>query len=154
AADVAAALGFAHRSGVIHRDVKPGNVLLTADDHVKVTDFGIAMAVGSQDHLTQTGAVMGTATYFSPEQAQGVPVDQRSDVYSLGVVLYELVTGRPPFVADGPVAVAYKHVHELPLPPTAIVPEIPPAFEAVVLQSLAKDVADRYATAEELRADL
>ena len=153
-ADVAAALGFAHRNGVIHRDVKPGNVLITTDDHVKVTDFGIAMAIGTDDHLTQTGAVMGTATYFSPEQAQGLPVDQRSDVYSLGVVLYEMVTGRPPFVADGPVAVAYKHVHEEPVAPRTLVPELPAAFEAVVLQAMAKDVKRRYATAEELRADL
>jgi eukaryotic-like serine/threonine-protein kinase len=153
-ADVAAALGFAHRNGVIHRDVKPGNVLITTDDHVKVTDFGIAMAIGTDDHLTQTGAVMGTATYFSPEQAQGLPVDQRSDVYSLGVVLYEMVTGRPPFVADGPVAVAYKHVHEQPVRPTDLVAEIPPAFEAIVLQAMAKDLKNRYASAEELRADL
>ncbi|HEY2430239.1 MAG TPA: protein kinase, partial [Acidimicrobiales bacterium] len=153
-AEVGAALGFAHRSGVIHRDVKPGNVLITADDHVKVTDFGIARAANTDDHLTQTGAVMGTATYFSPEQAQGLPVDQRSDVYSLGVVLYEMVTGRPPFVADGPVAVAYKHVHEDALPPTEVVPEVPAAFEAVIMQALAKDLRDRYASAEELRADL
>ncbi|MFI5042040.1 MAG: protein kinase, partial [Acidimicrobiales bacterium] len=153
-ADVAAALGFAHRNGVIHRDVKPGNVLITTDDHVKVTDFGIAMAVGTEDHLTQTGAVMGTATYFSPEQAQGLPVDQRSDVYSLGVVLYEMVTGLPPFVAEGPVAVAYKHVHEQPVRPTELVPELPPAFEAIILQAMAKDLKSRYATAEELRADL
>ncbi|GAC1311840.1 MAG: Stk1 family PASTA domain-containing Ser/Thr kinase [Acidimicrobiales bacterium] len=154
AADVAAALGFAHRNGVIHRDVKPGNVLITADDHVKVTDFGIARASNTEDHLTQTGAVMGTATYFSPEQAQGLPVDQRSDVYALGVVLYEMVAGKPPFVADGPVAVAYKHVHEDPVPPSSIVPAIPAPFEAIILQAMAKDLAHRYATAEELRADL
>src|SRR5579885_2572055 len=153
-ADVASALGFAHRNGVIHRDVKPGNVLITTDDHVKVTDFGIARAANNDDHLTQTGAVMGTATYFSPEQAQGLAVDQRSDVYSLGVVLYEMVTGQPPFVGDGPVAVAYKHVHEYPEPPRDLVPELPVPFEAIVLQSLAKEPADRYATAEELRADL
>lgn len=154
AADVAAALGFAHRNGVIHRDVKPGNVLITSDDHVKVTDFGIARAANTDDHLTQTGAVMGTATYFSPEQAQGLPVDQRSDVYALGVVLYEMVAGRAPFVADGPVAVAYKHVHEDPVAPHEIVPGIPAAFEAIVLQAMAKDLNHRYATAEELRADL
>jgi len=152
--DVAAALGFAHRNGVIHRDVKPGNVLITPDDRVKVTDFGIAMAAGTEDHLTRTGAVMGTATYFSPEQAQGLPVDQRSDVYSLGVVLYEMVTGRPPFVADGPVAVAYKHVHEQPELPSRLVPELPPEFEAIIGQAMAKDVRARYGTAEELRADL
>ena len=154
AADVAAALGFAHRNGVIHRDVKPGNVLITSDDHVKVTDFGIARAANTDDHLTQTGAVMGTATYFSPEQAQGLPVDQRSDVYALGVVLYEMVAGRAPFVADGPVAVAYKHVHEDPVAPHEIVQGIPAAFEAIVLQAMAKDLNHRYATAEELRADL
>lgn len=154
AADVAAALGFAHRNGVIHRDVKPGNVLITNDDHVKVTDFGIARAANTDDHLTQTGAVMGTATYFSPEQAQGLPVDQRSDVYALGVVLYEMVAGRAPFVGEGPVAVAYKHVHEDPVAPHEIVPGIPAAFEAIVLQAMAKDLNHRYATAEELRADL
>jgi serine/threonine protein kinase len=108
-AEIAGALEFAHRSGVVHRDIKPGNVLLTADGDVKVTDFGIARA-GTGDALTQTGAVMGTAAYFSPEQAQGLPVDGRSDVYSLGVVLYEMVTGVPPFTGESPVAVAYKHV--------------------------------------------
>ena len=152
--EVAAALGYAHRSGVIHRDVKPGNVLITTDDRVKVTDFGIARAANTQDHLTQTGAVMGTAAYFSPEQAQGLPVDQRSDVYALGVVLYEMVAGEPPFVADGPVAVAYKHVHEQPTPPTAVIGDLPVAYEAIVLQALAKDLNARYASAEELRADL
>ena len=153
-ADVAGALGFAHRNGVIHRDVKPGNILITPDDQVKVTDFGIARAANTEDHLTQTGAVMGTATYFSPEQAQGLAVDQRSDVYSVGVVLYEMVTGRPPFVADGPVAVAYKHVHEDPVPPGQVVRGVPAALDAIILQALSKHLAHRYASAEELRADL
>src|ERR1700736_42893 len=108
-AHVAAALGYAHKHGVIHRDVKPGNVLITDEGQVKVTDFGIARAANAEQNLTQTGAVMGTATYFSPEQAQGTTVDGRTDIYSLGVVLYELVTGRPPFSGDNPVTIAYKH---------------------------------------------
>ena len=154
-ADAAAALGFAHRNGVIHRDVKPGNVLISAADHVKVTDFGIAQAANTDsDHLTKTGAVMGTATYFSPEQAQGLPVDPRSDVYSLGVVLYEMVTGTPPFVADSPLATAYKHVHEEAPAPTSITPQLQKDFESVVMQAMAKDPQRRYLSAEELRADL
>jgi len=153
-ADVAAALAFAHRSGVVHRDVKPGNVLIDVNGNVKVADFGIARAANAKENLTQTGAVMGTATYFSPEQAQGFGVDPRSDVYSLGVVLYEMVTGRPPFAGDSPVAIAYKHVREQPVPPSRINPSVPAAFEAIVLQAMAKDPGDRYASAEELRADL
>jgi serine/threonine-protein kinase len=156
AADVAGALAFAHRHGVIHRDVKPGNVLIDNSGQVKVTDFGIARAVGggAQEGLTQTGAVMGTATYFSPEQAQGQPVDARSDIYSLGVVLYEMVTGRIPFAGDNPVAIAYKHVREDPVAPTQVNQAVPPPLEAIVLQAMAKDPALRYQTAEELQSDL
>ncbi len=153
-ADVAGALAFAHRSGVVHRDVKPGNVLISPTGQVKVTDFGIARAVNSDQDLTQTGAVMGTATYFSPEQAQGNRVDGRSDVYSLGVVLYEMAAGRPPFSGDNPMAIAYKHVREEPVPPRDINPDIPEAYDAIVLQAMAKNANDRYSSAEELRQDL
>ena len=151
---MAAALGYAHKHGVIHRDVKPGNVLITDEQQVKVTDFGIARAINTEESLTQTGAVMGTATYFSPEQAEGIGVDARSDIYSLGVVLFEMVTGRPPFLGDTPVAVASKHVRDHPPAPRELNPSIPPTFEAIILKSMAKDPAHRYATAEELRADL
>src|SRR5580700_10370952 len=153
-ADVAIALAYAHRHGVIHRDVKPGNVLITEDGIVKVTDFGIARAINTEESLTQTGAVMGTATYFSPEQAEGMGVDARSDIYSLGVVLFEMVTGRPPFMGDTPVAVASKHVRENPPTPRAINPSVPQDLEAIILKCMAKSPEYRYATGGDLRVDL
>ena len=155
ASEVAAGLGFAHSRGVVHRDVKPGNVLLTRSGESKVTDFGIARAMSSSDEdLTQAGSVMGTATYFSPEQAQGLPVDPRSDLYSLGVVLYELVAGRPPFAGDSPLAIAYKHVQDAPEPPSAHISDLPAGLEAIIMKLLSKRPEDRYSSAEDLRADL
>ncbi len=154
AAEVAVSLSFAHRHGVIHRDVKPSNVLITEDGQVKVTDFGIARAATADGDLTQTGAVMGTATYIPPEQAQGLVVDGRSDVYSLGVVLYEMLTGHVPFSGDSPLSIAYKHVREEPVHPRELIPEIPAALEAIVLKAMAKDPAARYQSAIEMREDL
>lgn len=153
--DVAGALGVAHQRGVVHRDVKPGNVLISSSGIPKVADFGIARALSSvSEELTQTGSVMGTATYFSPEQAQGFAVDARSDLYSLGVVLFEILCGRPPFVGDSPVAIAYKHVQERVQPPSELISGMPPGLEAVILRLLAKNPDDRYRSAEDLRADL
>jgi beta-lactam-binding protein with PASTA domain/tRNA A-37 threonylcarbamoyl transferase component Bud32 len=154
ASQVAAALASAHRHGVVHRDIKPGNVLITDDGQVKVTDFGIARAINTEDSLTQTGAVMGTATYFSPEQAEGLSVDARSDIYSLGVVLFEMLTGRPPFLGDTPVSVASKHVRDAPPTPRELLETVPVELEAVVMKAMAKQPAQRYQGAEDFQADL
>jgi eukaryotic-like serine/threonine-protein kinase len=150
AEDVATALQAAHERGLVHRDVKPGNVMIDPEGRTKVMDFGIARAA-ADDTLTQTGAVLGTAGYLSPEQAQGTTVDARSDIYSLGCVLYETLTGRPPFTGDSPVAIAYAHVNDQPDPPSAHRPGIPPELEAVTMKALAKNPDDRYGSASELR---
>lgn len=152
--EIAAALSSAHAAGVIHRDVKPANVLISSQGQVKVTDFGIALSGNSPNELTKAGSVMGTATYFSPEQAQGFDVDARSDLYSLGIVLYEMATGAPPFAGDNAVAVAYQQVQEPVPPPSTRNPAITPALEAIILTALAKDPNARYQTADEMRADL
>ena len=154
--EVAAALSFAHRGNVVHRDIKPGNILIGSNGQLKVADFGIARALGSaaDSNLTQVGAVMGTAAYLSPEQAQGGQPDPRSDLYSLGIVLYEMVGGRVPFSGDNPVSIAYKQVHEAPQPLNQLASDVPRAFEAIVARLLAKDPDLRYATAEAVRDDL
>jgi serine/threonine-protein kinase len=152
---ILAALDYSHRAGIVHRDIKPANVMLTPAGDVKVMDFGIARAVAdASSTMTQTAAVVGTAQYLSPEQARGETVDSRSDVYSTGCVLYELLTGRPPFVGESPVAVAYQHVREQAAPPSGIDPELPPELDAIVMKALAKRVEDRYQSAAAMRADI
>jgi len=149
------ALEYSHRAGIVHRDIKPANVMLTRTGQVKVMDFGIARAMGDSGMtMTQTAAVIGTAQYLSPEQAKGEQVDARSDLYSTGCLLYELLTVRPPFVGDSPVAVAYQHVREEPQPPSVFDPEVTPAMDAIVLKALTKDPDYRYQSADEMRADI
>src|SRR5436309_2471681 len=146
------ALRFAHRHGIVHRDIKPHNVLVDSEGRVKVTDFGIARAGTSQ--MTETGSIVGTAQYLSPEQARGGEVDQRSDLYSLGIVLYELLTGKTPFEGDTPVEIAMKHLSNPPKPPSKLRPDIPRELDLVVLRALAKNPDDRYQSADEMEADL
>ncbi|WP_433013018.1 Stk1 family PASTA domain-containing Ser/Thr kinase [Kribbella sp. CA-294648] len=149
------ALDYSHRAGIVHRDIKPGNVMLTPQGQVKVMDFGIARAVAdTSSTMTQTAAVIGTAQYLSPEQARGETVDARSDLYSTGCLLYELLVGRPPFVGESPVSVAYQHVREEPLPPSSFDPDIPPEVDAVVLKALTKNREHRYQSANEMRQDI
>jgi serine/threonine-protein kinase len=149
------ALGYSHKAGIVHRDIKPANVMLTPNGGVKVMDFGIARAVADTSAtMTQTAAVIGTAQYLSPEQARGETVDSRSDLYSTGCLLYELLVGRPPFVGDSPVSVAYQHVRETPLPPSQLDPEISPEIDAVVLKALAKERSERYQSAKEMKDDI
>ena len=156
AVDVASALGFAHENGVVHRDIKPGNILIGSTGQIKVADFGIARALGSavEDGLTQTGSVMGTATYLSPEQAQGSQPDPRSDIYSLGVMMYEMVAGRAPFIGDNAVGIAYQQVHGVPPALSEFVADVPREFEAIVAKCMAKSAERRYVNANALRDDL
>jgi serine/threonine protein kinase len=154
-AEICSAIEFSHRHGIIHRDIKPGNVMMTQTGQIKVMDFGIARALASgASTMTQTSAVIGTAQYLSPEQARGESVDARSDVYATGCVLYELLCGQPPFVGDSPVSVAYQHVREDAKPPSLLNRDVPPAVDAVVLKALAKNPANRYQSAGEMRNDM
>ena len=149
------ALDYSHRAGIVHRDIKPGNVMLNRSGEIKVMDFGIARAVAdTQATMTQTAQVIGTAQYLSPEQARGERVDARSDLYSVGCLLYELLTGRPPFTGDSPVAIAYQHVRENPIPPSRVDPDLPGWADAIVLRAMEKDPADRYQSAADMRSDI
>lgn len=154
-AEILSALEYSHRAGIVHRDIKPGNVMVTPEGKVKVMDFGIARAIAdSASAMTQTAAVIGTAQYLSPEQARGELVDARSDIYSTGCVLYELLTGRPPFVGDSPVSIAYQHVREDAQPPSQLNGDVGSSVDAIVAHALAKNVDTRYQTAAEMRSDI
>jgi serine/threonine-protein kinase len=149
------ALEYSHQAGIVHRDIKPGNVMVTRNGDIKVMDFGIARAMSdTQATMTQTAQVIGTAQYLSPEQARGERVDARSDLYSTGCLMYELLTGRPPFTGDSPVAIAYQHVRENPIPPSRLDPSLPPWADSIVLKAMAKSPNDRYQSAAEMQADI
>jgi beta-lactam-binding protein with PASTA domain len=152
ARQILGALSFAHRNGIIHRDIKPHNIVVGSDGRLKVTDFGIARSGASQ--MTEAGSIVGTAQYLSPEQARGAPVDPRSDLYSLGIVLYEMLTGNVPFTGDTPVEIAMKHLSQIPEPPSKLRPEVPHDLDAVVMRALSKEPDQRYGSTEEMDADL
>jgi eukaryotic-like serine/threonine-protein kinase len=152
ARQILGALSFAHRNGIVHRDIKPHNIIVGSDGRLKVTDFGIARSGASQ--MTEAGSIVGTAQYLSPEQARGAPVDPRSDLYSLGIVLYEMLTGHVPFTGDTPVEIAMKHLSQVPEPPSELRPDVPHDLDAIVMRALAKDPDQRYESAEEMDADL
>jgi eukaryotic-like serine/threonine-protein kinase len=153
--EILAALDYSHRHGIVHRDIKPANIMITTTGSVKVMDFGIARALADASAtMTHTNAVMGTAQYLSPEQARGEVVDARSDLYSTGCLLYELLTGQPPFIGDSPVAIAYQHVSEPPMLPSGLNPVVPTNFDGVILKALAKSPAERYASAAAMRLDV
>jgi serine/threonine-protein kinase len=152
ARQILGALSFAHKNGIVHRDIKPHNIIVGRDGRLKVTDFGIARSGASQ--MTEAGSIVGTAQYLSPEQARGAPVDQRSDLYSLGIVLYEMLTGKVPFTGDTPVEIAMKHLSQVPEPPSKLRPQVPHDLDAVVMRAIAKDPDQRYGSAEEMEADL